>query len=133
MPYLKVKYLHLCDYFLISQEGKASIIGDFDTVFSTEDKAVLNRAFLVAKMEGIAKTAHAIKIKLISQKKKSIFETNLDLTTNEKGIISLQFELLNMVFEEFGIHQFQILEKDEVIGEFDLTVARVHKTTPAKA
>src|SRR4051812_29704265 len=87
---LRVKYALFCDYALISQDGKFSLIGEFDRLYSSAEVATLNRGFLVAKLIGEPSNDLNLSVALIKTGTKTpLFSNELTLKLDERGVAAL--------------------------------------------
>ena len=127
---LQVKYIHLCDYFTVSSDGKPSIIGEFDRYFTSENQIVINRAFLVAKLIGQPGKMVDFTIRVRDPKGKDVFNTEFSFPADANGIAPFSFQLVNFVFNEFGLHKFQVLDGDLVAGETELSIEKIASQRP---
>ncbi len=113
----ELKYALLCDYALVSQDGKVSIIGEFDRIYSSNNVVYLLRGFLVAKIKGDPHTQISLNIKIEHfSLKETVFDTNLNLILDEKGASGLIVELGNITFNHFGNYKVSITELNRLLG-----------------
>jgi len=129
-PQLQVKYIHLCDYFTVSSDGKPSIIGEFDRYFTSENQLVINRAFLVAKLVGQPNKLVDFTIRVRGPKDKDVFNSTFSFPSDINGIVPFSFQLSNFVFTDFGTHKFQVLDGDKILAETELSVEKVAPQRP---
>jgi len=130
VPKLQVKYIHLCDYFTVSSDGKPSIIGEFDRYFTSENQLIINRAFLVAKLLGEANKMVDFTIRVRGPKDKDVFNTSFSFPSDVNGVVPFSFQLSNFVFTDFGMHKFQVLDGDKVLAETELSVEKIAPPRP---
>lgn len=118
---LHTEIITLCDYALISREGKLSINGIFDELRVQQFPGGIARAFFVATLHG--KPDVAYKLKINTENGKKIVNTlNIDTHTSLNGKNNIILELVNMGFEKEGEYRFVIYHKDEEIGSTLLKV-----------
>ncbi len=131
---LKVKYALFCDYALVSQDGKFSLIGEFDRLYSSQDTAVLNRGFLVAKIIGHPSQNLDLKVSLINDSsKEELFKNDFSLKLDDRGVAALIIELSGMQFKTFGLYKAIIESDGDKVVEVDLDVAKVKQPTVAQS
>lgn len=132
---LRVKYALFCDYALISQDGKFSLIGEFDRLYSSGETAVLNRGFLVAKLLGAPNDDLNLTVALVKDKGSSepLFKNDFNLKLDDRGSAALMIEVSGMQFKEFGLYKAVIKNGKETVVEVDLDVSKINPQTPARA
>jgi hypothetical protein len=118
---LHTEIITLCDYALISREGKLSINGIFDELRVQQFPGGIARAFFVATLRGKADTAYTLKISTETGKK--VLNTlNLDIRTSLNGKNNIILELVNLGFEKEGEYKFAIYNGSEEVGSTQLKV-----------
>ena len=125
---LHTEIITLCDYALISREGKLSINGIFDELRVQKFPGGIARAFFVATLRGKADTAYQLKINTES-KGKVINSLNLDIRTSLNGKNNIILELVNMGFEKEGEYKFVIYHNDDEVGSTQLKVMSAEQPT----
>lgn len=123
---LHTEIITLCDYALISREGKLSINGIFDELRVQQFPGGIARAFFVATLRGKADTAYKLTIKTESGKK-VINTLNLDVRTSLNGKNNIILELVNLGFEKAGDYKFTIYSGTEEVGSTQLKVMGVEQ------
>ncbi len=130
----ELKYALLCDYALVSQDGKVSIIGEFDRIYTSGKSATLLRGFLVAKIKGDPGREMSINIKIdCLSAKEDVFNTKLRLKLDEKGTSGLIIEIGNITFSKFGVYKILIQEEENLLGHMTLDIVKVPEIKAAKA
>jgi hypothetical protein len=123
---LRARYMLFCDYAIISQDGKISLIGEFDRVFSTEDAALLNRAYLVAKILGEADEGLDLDVSLTNTETKEVlFKSKLSVKLDNRGVAALMIELNGVRFNKFGVYKASLAYEEDQIAEVELEVVKV--------
>jgi len=118
---LHTEIITLCDYALISREGKLSINGIFDELRVQKFPGGIARAFFVATLRGDADAAYQLKISTESGKK--VLNTlNLDVRTSVNGKNNIILELVNLGFEKEGDYKFVIYSDKDEVGSTQLKV-----------
>lgn len=131
---IQTRFILFCDYALISNDGKLSIIGEFDHLFSTSDKPVLNKAFLVASLMAPPKKEINLILQLVNDKGDiEIFKRPINVTSGEDGKLNIMLGFENLVFNKDGLYKAVILEGEETVAEAKLHVAKVKNQQPAQA
>ncbi len=119
----KIEFITFCDYALISQENKFSIIGMFDELIVKEYPGGIASAFLVAILKGKPNTRYQLDV-LGDMDKENIFPPiDLDVKTGPGGVSNITINLTNMGFPKEGEYLFKIKQKNQTIGQTILTVA----------
>jgi hypothetical protein len=118
---LHTEIITLCDYALISREGKLSINGIFDELRVQQFPGGIARAFFVATLRGKADTTYQLKI-TTELGKKSINTLNLDIRTSLNGKNNIILELVNLGFEKEGDYRFTIYNSNDEVGSTQLKV-----------
>jgi len=118
---LHTEIITLCDYALISREGKLSINGIFDELRVQKFPGGIARAFFVATLRGDVDKAYTLTISTESGKK--VLNTlNLDVRTSLNGKNNIILELVNLGFEKEGDYKFVIRQGDSEVGSIQLKV-----------
>src|SRR5690348_10787814 len=125
---LHTEIITLCDYALISREGKLSINGIFDELRVQKFPGGIARAFFVATLRGKPDTSYNLKITTESGKK--VLNTlNLDVRTSLNGKNNIILELVNLGFEKEGDYKFTIYYDKDEVGSTQLKVMGVEQQT----
>lgn len=131
---LKAKFTLFCDYALVSQDNKLSIIGEFDHIFSVNEKAALNKGFLVSQL--LSDPNKKINLELSinnADKTDEIFKKSFEITTDPAGRAGLMVEFGNLVFNKFGIYKAKISSNGEEVSAVNLDVVKVKAPEVARA
>ena len=123
---LHTEIITLCDYALISREGKLSINGIFDELRVQQFPGGIARAFFVATLRGKPDTAYKLKIST-ELGKKVINTLNLDVRTSLNGKNNIILELVNLGFEKAGDYKFTIYNGSDEVGSTQLKVMGVEQ------
>lgn len=131
---LHTELLALCDYGLISKEGKMSAIGMFDELLNAEPPIVLGRGFLVATVTGAPSTNYRLSIRAEYGSKKENLLPNIEanIQTSPNGKANLVVELQGVNFPQPGNYQFKLYANGEEIGAKELRVIRINKNPENK-
>lgn len=123
---LKARYMLFCDMAIIAQDGKLSMIGEFDRVFSSEEAAFLNRAYMVAKILGEAEESFDLDVSLAhTESKEMLFNNKLSVKLDSRGVAAMMIELNNVRFNKFGVYKAAISLNGEEIAQVELEVVKV--------
>lgn len=125
---LHTEIITLCDYALISREGKLSINGIFDELRVQKFPGGIARAFFVATLRGKVDTSYKLKINT-ENGKKVINSLNLDTHTSLNGKNNIILELVNLGFEKEGEYRFVIYHGDDEVGAISLKVMSAEQPT----
>ena len=123
---LHTEIITLCDYALISREGKLSINGIFDELRVQQFPGGIARAFFVATLRGKPDTAYTLRI-TTANKSKEINSLNLDIRTSLNGKNNIILELVNLGFEKEGDYKFTIYNGKDEVGSTQLKVMGVEQ------
>lgn len=131
---IQTRFILFCDYALISNDGKLSIIGEFDHLMSSSDRPVLNKGFLVASLIATPKKEFNLTLQLIDDAgKNEIFNRPINVTSGEDGKLNLILGFENLVFNGFGLYKAAILDDKEKVAEAKLHIVQVKNQQPAHA
>ena len=126
---LQTELMLLCDYALLSKEGKVSAIGIFEELLNSAPPIVLGRAFLVATVSGTPNTSHAMVVKIEHGNKREnllpLVEVNIQTGPNGKS--NLLVELQGITFPQPGNYSVRLYADGEEVGSKELVVKRVKK------
>ncbi|MGI8419133.1 MAG: DUF6941 family protein [Candidatus Levyibacteriota bacterium] len=118
---LHTEIITLCDYALISREGKLSISGIFDELRVQKFPGGMARAFFVATLRGEVDKSY--KLKITTEIGKNVINTlNIDTHTSLNGKNNIILELVNLGFEKEGEYKFVIYHNNEEVGSTLLKV-----------
>src|ERR1700730_3109215 len=97
---LHTEIITLCDYAVVSREGKLSINGIFDELRIQQFPGGIPRAFLVATINGNPNTQYKLNLKLENNSggKTPFNNTVLETLTSFNGKNNLIVELINLAF-----------------------------------
>jgi Family of unknown function (DUF6941) len=118
---LHTEIITLCDYALISREGKLSINGIFDELRVQKFPGGIARAFFVATLRGKPDTSYKLTIKT-ENGKKTLNTLNIEVHTSLNGKNNIILELVNLGFEKEGEYKFAIYNGSEEVGSTQLKV-----------
>lgn len=131
---IKTRFILFCDYALISNDAKLSILGEFDHLFSTLDRPVLNKGFLVVSLIATPKKEFNLTLQLVDDSgKNEIFNRPINVTSGEDGKLNIMLGFENLIFNGFGLYKAVILDGKEKVAEAKLHVLEVKQQKPAQA
>lgn len=131
---IKPRFILFCDYALISQEGRLSIIGEFDHLFSTGEKALLSRAFLVASLITNPNKGLTLLIHFINEEERDeVLSKEIGVTSGPDGRMNIVLGFETLTFNSFGIYKAKISEGNKLIAEARLHVVQVKQPKPAES
>lgn len=119
---VKAEIIALCDYALISQEGKLSVVGVFDEVRLTQIPGGISRAFFVAIIKGEAQTDYnfTLKAENVTDKIEILKPLEIKVKTGYNGKSNILVQLINLTFNKPGEYRFSILSNNEIVGSLTL-------------
>ena len=118
---LHTEIITLCDYALISREGKLSVSGIFDELRVQKFPGGISRAFFVATLRGNADTSYKLKIST-ENGKKVVNSLDIEVHTSLNGKNNIILELVNLGFEKEGEYKFVIYHGEDEVGSTQLKV-----------
>lgn len=128
---LHTEIITLCDYALISREGKLSINGIFDELRVQKFPGGIARAFFVATLRGKEDTSYKLTIKTETGKK-VLNSLDVEVHTSLNGKNNIILELVNLGFEKEGEYKFTIYHGKEEVGSTQLKVMGVDQQQEVK-
>lgn len=131
---IQAKFTLLCDYALISQDNKISIIGEFDRLYSTAEKASLSKWFLVSKLTAEPNLKLDLEISVNNEQgTDQLIKRDFQITTDPEGRAGLIVEFGGLVFNKFGTYKATITSNKEIISEAEIQVIKVNAPKVAQA
>ncbi|OGK42045.1 hypothetical protein A3A74_00180 [Candidatus Roizmanbacteria bacterium RIFCSPLOWO2_01_FULL_35_13] len=126
---LQTEIMALCDYALIDQSGKLSIIGVFDFINVNSFPGGLPKAYFVTTIKGEPFTGYSFTIKVENQNRKEKPVQEFSIKTNPSGKFgksNLVLEIVNLAFKEPGDYEFVLYlkenNKEEKIDSIELQI-----------
>ena len=114
---LVVDTLALCDYALISQEGKLSMIGIFDRMFVDKTPAVFARFFLVSSLSGEPETSHKVTLSIETGAEELLPGKELEIKLNLSGKANIITDVINLALPYPGDYKLKLKSETGIIGE----------------
>lgn len=131
---IHTRFILFCDYAMISNDGKLSIIGEFDHLLSTLERPVLNKGFLVASLISTPKKEFNLTIQFVSDKgDNEVFNRPINVTSGEDGKLNIMLGFENLVFNGLGLYKAVILDGKEKVTEAKLHIVQVKNQQPVQA
>lgn len=126
----RVQLLVLADYASISKNGKLSINGIFDQIFSRKFPSKFLRMFLVAVVEGEPDETRDIDLRIISPEKKDILSPKKQkVRFGDNGRTNIIADIANLPLPVAGIYQIKILEGIRELASTSLRVIKVENNS----
>lgn len=138
---MKINFAHLCDYALISRDGKLSVMGLFDNINVAQLPAAHPTAFLAFEI-GLH-TAElgrpfALRIDCVDQDGRLLFQASANLhlaaregftpTIGDKPRVPQVIGIANLLLQRDGPHQINIWLAERLEHTLEFRVALVHPT-----
>ena len=125
MQKTKLELLTICDYALISQDNKLSIIGTFDQIFVTNLPSSHPQFYIVGILNGTAGKSEdlALEIKTPSGID-AIPPQKLKVTIGPNGKSNILANIGNLPISEAGFFKIKLSNIDGVLGEKEFGVFR---------
>lgn len=135
---MKIDFALLCDYALIDQFGKLSVLGIFEHIWVPNFPAVHPRLHLVLRLKG-GRTElgeHAVNIRLLDEHDREVISGDGTVTFNEPPAGVLEIEagtilVFDVPFEQPGSYRFEITVDDDIESRVPLTVGHAPSSPPA--
>jgi uncharacterized membrane protein len=133
MEKTKLELLTICDYALISQDNKLSIIGTFDQMFVTIFPSQYPQFYVVGIVSGTAGKIEniALEIKTPSNKN-AIPPQSTNLTIGPNGKANILINIGNLPIPEAGFYKIRLVNGDGILGEKEFVVFEANKQNIAK-
>lgn len=122
MKDLKLKRFETCDYALISQEGKLSVIGIFDRIFVQTLPAQHPSMAFVVVAEGAPKSDYKVKLLITGPAGNKIQEIPMNVKTNDAGYFNVIANLNNVPITEQGIMKVEFYDGDEKLATREIVI-----------
>lgn len=124
MKKLTTEIIALCDYALVAQNNKPSIIGIFTELGVQQFPGGMFQAILFATVVGAeGNSNHKLTFKAVSEKGKEPFPpTELEAIFGSSGRSNITLNISNFVFPEPGEYKFSIYNGKEEVGSTTLQV-----------
>jgi len=120
---LHTEMIVLCDYALIAQNNKPSVIGMFTEVGVQQFPGGMAQAVLFATLSGTPSKQYELTVKAENEHGKGIFvPLQVKVQTGPNGKNNLTITINNFVFPEAGEYEFTILNGKEEVGKTTLSV-----------
>ncbi len=129
---MKIDLAVMCDYAIIDQFGKLSVLGIFEHIWIAKFPAVHPRLHLVLRLKGrrteIGK--HSVRIRLVDQNDTEIIagDGEVDFSEPPAGITEIEAGtvlVFDVPFGQPGRYEFQIRIDDDEHRSVPLTVAQI--------
>jgi len=124
MSVLKINRFETCDYALVSQEGKLSIIGIFDRIFVQNLPAQHSSMCFVVVAEGAPKSDYKIIFVIKNPSGKKLNEIPMNIKTNDAGYFNVIANLNNLPITEQGILTIECYGGDTKLGTKELIISK---------
>lgn len=129
---MKIRYAHLCDYAIVSQEGKPSICGIFDRLNAQSVPVVHPLMHLVFEIElhrVEAERAFQIHVSLLDADGEKVMELKGDHVPTDQAhsgrqtiVVRQLLAIQGLVFPKFGEYEFVLTLNGSVGATLPLTV-----------
>jgi hypothetical protein len=116
MSSLKLNRFETCDYAMISQDGKLSIIGIFDRIFVRNLPAQHPSMCFVVVAKGAPGSDHKMKLVITGPSGNKINEIPIQIKTNNEGHFNVIATLNNLPITEQGVLTIDCFDDDKKIG-----------------
>ena len=126
---LRTEIIALCDYALVSNDNKLSIMGIFDELRSENFPVGFLDKYLVATINGDPDTEYKLTVELEkdNNRKNLLRPIIVNATTSPNGKNNLIIRLTNVGFKDDGNYFFKIYNGNTEIGSTRLKVIDIKK------
>ena len=129
---IKARFVLFCDNAFNSTDGKLNIIGEFNQIYSTQEKPVLNRGFVVASFKGEPGSKADFEVRLASEKDEDVVPRQvLTVTFAPGGGANILIEINGLVFPKAGVYRATFKVKGKLLAYSEVIVSRVQQQSPA--
>lgn len=125
MKELQVHFMTFCDYAMVSQENKLSIIGIFDELRVKQLPGGLPSAAIVALVKGEPDKSYTLTIKGDKGNKNVFPPLQVNFRTGISGSTNMTININNMNFTEEGEYRFALIYEKKEIGYTSIKVIHV--------
>lgn len=134
---MKIDLALVCDYAIIDQYGKLSVLGIFEHIWVHEFPVVHPRLHLVMRLKGRRTEIgeHAVNIRLVNEDGEEVISGDGTVTFAEPpaGIVEIEAGtvlLFDVPFDDAGTYTFEISIDGEVASFVPITVALAPEGPP---
>ena len=128
---MKIDFAVACDYAVVDQYGKLSVLGIFQHIWVAQFPAVHPRLHLVLRLKGRRTEIgeHRVRIRLHDEDESEIMRGDGTVTFSEPpaGVVEIEAGcvlVFDVPFQKPGRYTFEITVDDEVKSEVPITVAQ---------
>jgi hypothetical protein len=136
---MRFDFAVVCDYALIDQYGKLSVLGIFQHIWVSQFPTVHPRLHLVMRLKGSRTEVgqHQVQIRLTNDEGKEIIkgDGNVNFAEPPAGVLEVEAGavlLFDVPFENAGRYQFEIEVDQDVRTEVPITVSLSPKGPTAR-
>ena len=139
---MKIDFAVACDYAIVDQYGKLSVLGVFQHIWVAKFPAVHPRLYLVIRMRGTRTEVgkHPVSIRLRNEEGTDVLsgQGTVNFSEPPAGILEIEAGavlVFDVPFAKPGRYYFEITVDDDVQTEVPITVAErpsAHKSETAK-
>lgn len=123
---LTVDLLALCDFALVSQEGKLSLVGMFDRMFVSQLPTTYARFFIVMAVSGKPRSNETVMLRLKAPSGTLVLpEKELTFAIGEGGTANMITDVINLPLTEVGEHSLSLVSGKQTLVTKPLTVMKV--------
>jgi hypothetical protein len=137
---MRFDFAVVCDYALIDQYGKLSVLGIFQHIWVSQFPTVHPRLHLVLRLKGSRTEVgqHQVQIRLTNEEGKEIIkgDGNVNFAEPPAGVLEVEAGavlLFDVPFESAGRYQFEVEVDQDVRIEVPITVSLSPKGPTARA
>jgi hypothetical protein len=133
MEKLSTELLVFCDYATTSNDGKLSVIGIFDRIFTTNLPSHYGRHFLVAIIKGMPGSKHELSMELTGPDGNVVLRAEkLVLVFGQNGKANMVSDVAGMKLVSVGKYELIIKEDNNLVGSTELYVTKTDRKAVGK-
>jgi hypothetical protein len=128
---MKIDFAVACDYAVVDQYGKLSVMGIFQHIWVTQFPAVHRRLYLVIRLKGTRTEVgeHPVRIRLRDEEGQDVLSGHGKVSFSEPPAGVLEIEagavlVFDIPFERAGRYHFEITVDQDVQTEVPITVTQ---------
>lgn len=121
-----IEFFTLCDYATTSKEGKLSIIGIFDRMFTRQLPSTFARFFIVAILKGEPDSEHQVTLSLTDPDGGDVMPAKqLKIKLGAQGRSNIITDVVNLPLKMAGDHRLQLTSDEKQLGSTTFTVTKI--------
>lgn len=126
----KVQLMTLCDYAITAKDGKLSLIGLFDRIFTKQLPTRYSRFFLVAVLQGEAGQEFPVSLSITNPQGEDLLPARkIEIKFGPNGKANIITDVANLTFSASGDYQIKLSNQAETLATYTFQLVRMQPTT----